>query len=270
MPTFYDLVLDPISLATFGIYAALMLWEALAPARALPRVKGWRLLGLSSFAVYFLLSSYVPYVWAEHFARWQFFDLSALGTLGGALAGFMVYQILAYAWHRSMHRSTLLWRGFHQMHHSAERLDTFSAFWFSPADMIGWTMVTSIALTLVVGLTPEATTVVMLAQTLFAIFQHSNVRTPQWLGYIVQRPENHARHHERGIHHGNFADFSLIDMLFGTFHNPVGFPSATGFYDGASVRVPQMLACRDISSSVPTRAAQVDESLNRTPTDSAR
>lgn len=255
MPTLYDLVLDPISLATFGIYAALMLWEAWAPARVLPRVKGWRTLGLSSFAVYFLLSSYLPYVWAEHFARWQLFDLSALGTLGGALAGFLIYQILAYAWHRSMHRSTLLWRSFHQMHHSAERLDTFSAFWFSPADMVGWTMLTSIALTLVVGLAPEATTAVMLAQTLFAIFQHTNVRTPQWLGYVVQRPENHARHHARGIHHGNFADLSLIDMVFGTFHNPAGFPPATGFHDGASLQVRQMLLGRDIAASLTTSSA---------------
>lgn len=247
MPTLYDLVLDPVSLATFGIYAALMLWERLAPARALPRVRWWRTRGLAAFVGYFLLSSYLPYVWAEHFVRWQRFDLTALGTLGGVLAGFLVYQVIAYVWHRSMHRSTVLWRFFHQMHHSAERLDTYSAFWFSPADMIGWTTVTSIALTLVVGLSPEATTVILLTQTLFAIFQHSNVRTPQWLGYIVQRPENHARHHARGIHHGNFADLSLLDMLFGTFHNPADFPRATGFYDGASDRVLAMIACRDVS-----------------------
>lgn len=247
MPSLYDLVLDPISLATFGIYAGLVLWERLAPARALPRLRGWRMRGLAAFAVYFLLSSYLPYVWAEHFARWQLFDLTVLGTLGGALAGFLVYQVIAYAWHRGMHRSTVLWRVFHQMHHSAERLDTYSAFWFSPADMIGWTAVTSIALTLVVGLTPEATTAVLLAQTLFAIFQHSNLRTPRWLGYIIQRPENHARHHARGIHHGNFADLPLLDMLFGTFHNPADFPAATGFYDGASERVLAMVGCRDVS-----------------------
>ena len=96
MRALYDLLLDPISLTTFGIYAALMLWEALAPARALPRVPGWRARGLTAFVAYFLLSSYLPYVWAEHFARWQLLDLTALGTLSGALAGFLVYQLLAY------------------------------------------------------------------------------------------------------------------------------------------------------------------------------
>ena len=43
------------------------------------------------------------------------------------------------------------------MHHSAERLDTWGAFWFSPLDMVGWTAVFSLSLTLV-GLTPEAVT----------------------------------------------------------------------------------------------------------------
>jgi sterol desaturase/sphingolipid hydroxylase (fatty acid hydroxylase superfamily) len=35
-------------------------------------------------------------------------------------------------------KSNILWRIFHQMHHSAERLDTYGAFYFSPYDMIGF------------------------------------------------------------------------------------------------------------------------------------
>jgi len=247
VPSLLDLILDPVSLATFAIYAALIVWEAVAPARVLPRIRWWRTRGLAAFGVYFLLSSYLPFLWADRFARWQLFDLTSLGTWGGALAGFLVYQVMAYAWHRGMHGANVLWRMFHQMHHSAERLDTYSAYWFSPADMIGWTAVTSAALTLVVGITPEAVMVVMLVQTLCGIFAHSNVRTPQWLGYVIQRPENHARHHARGIHYGNFADLSLVDMLFGTFRNPKDFPAATGFYDGASARVLEMMAGRDVS-----------------------
>jgi len=37
-----------------------------------------------------------------------------------------------------------LWRGFHQMHHSAERVDAFGAFYFSPLDIIGFTMLSSL------------------------------------------------------------------------------------------------------------------------------
>ena len=80
--------------------------------------------------------------------------LSHLGVATGALAGVLVYEGLGYFYHRSMHASDLLWRGLHQMHHSAERIDTWSAFWFHPFDMIGWTAMSSLALTLIVGLSP--------------------------------------------------------------------------------------------------------------------
>lgn len=247
MPSPFDLLLHPVSLAVFALYAALIAWEALAPARPLPRVQGWRMRGLAAFAGYFFLSSYLPLLWTEHLARLQLFDLTSLGTWGGAIIGLLVYEGGVYAWHRGMHSSNLLWRVFHQMHHSAERLDTYGAFWFSPADMVGWTVLSSLCLTLLVGLTPEASTVVLLATTLLAIFQHSNIRTPRWLGYIVQRPESHSRHHARGVHTGNFSDLPIFDLLFGTFHNPREFVAEAGFYHGASRRVAEMLCFRDVS-----------------------
>ena len=53
-----------------------------------------------------------------------------------------------------------------------------------------------------------------------AAFQHANLRTPRWLGYLIQRPESHSVHHARGVHAFNYCDFPLIDMLFGTLRNP--------------------------------------------------
>ena len=247
MPTPVELLLDPISLAMLSIYGALILWEALFPARKLPAVGFWRTRCLMAFAAYFLLSSYLPLLWGDYLAQYQVFDLTSLGTWKGALMGILVLEAGVYAWHRAMHGSDVLWRTFHQMHHSAERLDTYGAFWFSPADMIGWTALTSLCLTLVVGLTPQATTAVLLAVTALNIFGHANVRTPRWLGYLVQRPESHSRHHERGVHAGNYADLPLFDMLFGTFVNPPRFAKAAGFYHGASARITDRLRFRDIS-----------------------
>lgn len=260
MPNPIDLILDPVSLAIFALYGALMLWEALAPARPLPRVPGWRLRGLAAFAAYFLAASYLPLLWTEAFARHQLLDLSGLGLWGGLAAGLLVYEAGVYAWHRTMHGSNLLWRGFHQMHHSAERLDTYGAFWFGPLDIAGFTLLGSLCLTLVVGLAPAAATATLLVTTFCGIFQHANVRTPRWLGYVVQRPESHSWHHARGLHAGNYADLPLLDMLFGTFRNPADFAPATGFYDGASARVLDMLRFRDVSTppaagDVPTSAA---------------
>lgn len=255
MPTPLDILLDPISLAVIAIFAAFALWEAIAPGRPLPQVRGWRLRGIAAFLIYVMLSTYLPLLWTEHLAAWQPVDLSALGTVGGAVAGLLVYEAVAYAWHRAMHGADWLWRSVHQMHHSSERLDAFSAFWFSPLDMVGWTAVSSLALTLLVGITAEATTVVLLTVTLLAIFQHANVRTPRWLGYFVQRPESHSYHHGRGRHTGNFADLPVFDIAFGTFFNPPAFAPATGFYDGASARLGDMLLWRDVSAPHADEAA---------------
>jgi len=247
MPTPLELLLDPISLTVLAIYATLIAWEAFAPARKLPPVKLWRARGLLAFAVYFLLSSYLPLLWTEHLARYQLFGLTALSTWTGVLVGLLVYEAGVYVWHRTMHSSNVLWRLFHQMHHSAERVDTFGAFWFSPLDMVGWTALSSLVLTVVVGITPEASTLVLYATSFLGVFQHTNIRTPQWLGYLVQRPESHSRHHARGLHAGNYSDLPLFDLLFGTFHNPREFVAEQGFYEGASGRVPEMLAFRDVS-----------------------
>ena len=248
-PTPLELLIDPISLGVFALYGALIAAEALEPARPLPVVKGWRVRGLVAFALYFLLSSYLPLLWSDQLARFQLFDLTGLGTWLGAAVGLAVYELGVYVWHRAMHASDRLWRGFHQMHHSAERLDTFGAFWFSPLDMIGWTVLFSVCLTLIVGLAPEATTLVLLATTFLSVFQHSNLRTPRWLGYVIQRPESHSRHHERGVHAGNYADLPLFDLLFGTFHNPRDFAPQAGFADGASRRVIDLLLARDVSGA---------------------
>ncbi|MCW5897930.1 MAG: sterol desaturase family protein [Flavobacteriales bacterium] len=256
MPTLIELLTDPVSLTVFGIYAALMLWEALFPARPLPPVKGWKWKGLLSFAVYFLLTSYLPFLWTEHLARFQLFDVTGLGVAAGFAIGLLVLELGIYVWHRAVHRYDLLWRTVHQMHHSAERLDTFSAFWLGPVDSVGIAAVGSICLTLIVGIDPQAAVHVIYVTTFFAVFAHTNVRTPRWLGYIIQRPESHSRHHERGVHHGNYADLPVLDMLFGTFHNPNDFAKETGFKDGDSSRVLEMLAFKDISSNEPATHEQ--------------
>lgn len=255
MPHPIDLLLDPISLGVIGLYAALLLWEALAPARKLSHIKGWRVRGLIAFAAFFYLSSYLPLLWGEHLARYQLFDLSGLGTLGGAAVGVLLYELGVYVWHRAMHRFEGLWRTFHQLHHSAERLDTFGAFYFSPLDMLGWTFLSSFCLTVIVGISAQATIVFLFATTFFSIFQHANIRTPRWLGYFVQRPESHSLHHAKGVHAYNYSDLPVFDMLFGTFRNPAMFVGEIGFYEGASRRVIDMLLFRDVSRA-PSMAAR--------------
>jgi len=261
MPTPIEILLDPVSLGVLGLYAALILWEVLMPARTLPPVKGWLLRTSGSFVVYFYLSSYLPLIWDEFLARYQLIDLSHLGALPGSAVGLFVYEGLVYFWHRAMHESNGLFRVFHQMHHSAERLDSFGAFYFSPMDMVGFTLLGSLSLSLIIGLSPQAVTLFLFATMFLGIFQHCNVKTPRWLGYLIQRPESHTIHHGRGLHYYNFSDLPVFDLLFGTFRNPRGYEMETGYYQGASARIPEMLACRDVSRPDRTAVAGAADPL---------
>jgi len=255
MPTPLDILLDPVSLTLLALYAALIGLEALFPARQLPHVPGWRARGLLAFATFFFLSTYLPLLWTEALARYQLVDLTSTNPLLAAGIAVLVYELLVYGWHRAMHGSGLLWRGFHQMHHSAERVDSYGAFYFSPLDMVGWTVVASLTLTLGVGLSAQAATWFLYATTFLAVFQHTNVRTPTWLGYLVQRPESHSVHHQRGLHRWNYSDLPLWDLVFGTFRNPRDFAAEAGFYDGASARIGPMLAFRDVATPAGETAA---------------
>jgi len=258
MPTPLELILDPVSLAFLAIYGGLMLWEVLAPGRELPPTPGWRLRSVAVFAAYFFLSSYLPLLWDRHLAEHQLLDLTGLGTPGGTVVGLLALELGIYVWHRALHGSDVLWRSFHQMHHSAERLDTLGAFYFSPLDILGWSVLGSLCLTLGIGVTPQAATAILLISSFLGIFQHANIRTPRWLGYLVQRPESHTIHHARGVHRDNYSDLPLFDLLFGTFRNPAGYEMETGFYPGASARIGDMLLCRDVS-----QPPQADDSPER-------
>ena len=88
----------------------------------------------------------------------------------------------------------------------------------------------------------------LLVTTFLSIFQHANIKTPQWLGYFIQRPESHTVHHAKGIHKYNYSDLPIFDIVFGTFDNPQEYVHETGFYNGASNRIGAMLMFKDVSS----------------------
>jgi sterol desaturase/sphingolipid hydroxylase (fatty acid hydroxylase superfamily) len=249
MPTPLDLLLDPVMLTVMGMYLLLMIWEALFPARKLPHIRFWKLKGIAAFILYVLLSTYVPYGYASLLPKAQLFDLSQQPVYLSATAAVLLFELGVYVWHRTMHHSNLLWRVMHQMHHSAERLDTYGAFFFSPMDTIGFTLLGTLCFSVILGLQPQAVTIMLLVTNFLAIFQHANIKTPVWLGYIIQRPESHSVHHSRGVHAYNYSDLPLYDLLFGSFRNPKDFEAEAGFYHGASERITDMLMFRDLNAT---------------------
>ncbi|MBS9462163.1 sterol desaturase family protein [Flagellimonas sp. 389] len=248
LPTPWEILLDPISLIVYAIFGGLFIWETLFPARKLPKIRFWKLKGLLFFLAYMLLTTYIPLLWDSFLASYQLIDLSTMSIPIQVLIGVVLFELVQYGWHISMHKSDFLFRVSHQMHHSAERLDVPSAFMFSINDMIGLSLVGSVSFTLIMGLAPQAITVIILALTFLGVFQHANIKTPRWLGYIVQRPESHSLHHAKGVHGYNYTDLPVIDMIFGTFKNPRYFEKETGFYSGASNRILEMLRFKDITS----------------------
>ena len=240
--------MDPISLFVYAIFGGLFLWETLFPARELPKVKFWKVRGLLFFMAYMLLTTYIPILWDDFLAPYQLIDLSTLSITLQVLLGVFLFELVQYGWHISMHKSDFLFRVSHQLHHSSERLDVPSAFVFSINDMIGLSLVGSVSFTLIMGLDPQAITIVILALTFLGVFQHANINTPRWIGYVIQRPESHTIHHAKGIHKFNYTDLPIIDILFGTFKNPKSYKYETGYYLGASNRILEMLRFKDVTT----------------------
>jgi sterol desaturase/sphingolipid hydroxylase (fatty acid hydroxylase superfamily) len=248
---------DLVMLAVLVSYVAFIVLDFVRPARTFTKVRFWRLKGLAFFVISMGLGMVLPFLWAGFVERNALLNLSGLGTLGGAAIGFVVMQLFAYWWHRLMHNVGPLWRWFHQTHHSAERLDVFGASYFHPLDILGFAFLQSAVPYLVFGVRGEAAMLAGVVGTFYAFFQHTNVRTPRWLGYLIQRPESHSVHHARGVHRFNYADLPLWDLMFGTFRNPPAFEAEAGFWDGASRRLGALLIGRDV--------AQARDRLDREP-----
>jgi sterol desaturase/sphingolipid hydroxylase (fatty acid hydroxylase superfamily) len=209
----------------------------------------WRLRALLVSAGIFFFTTGVAGVWGSLLQGLSLFDLSGLGALGGAAVGILVYEFFHYWYHRKAHEWNWLWRAGHQMHHSAESLDAFGAYYLHPFDAFMFTTWGSLVFFPLLGVTTEAGILGALFLTFNAMFQHANIRTPHWLGFIIQRPESHAIHHGRNIHRFNYADLPLWDMVFGTFRNPRSVEGLeVGFYNGASGRIPEMLIGREVAT----------------------
>jgi sterol desaturase/sphingolipid hydroxylase (fatty acid hydroxylase superfamily) len=245
-------------LATPGLLAVFVIVERVLRARPLPKVALWKTKGLVSFALMSLTGMFAPLLWLEFVSAHRLMNLEGLGVVGGTVVAFLGIQLVSYAWHRLMHNVPILWRWFHQLHHSAERLDIYGGVFFHPLDNLGFTFIQTVVPFFVLGVRAEAAIVAGLVGLFYSLFQHVNVRTPRWLGYVIQRPESHSVHHGRGIHAFNYGDFPLWDLLFGTFRNPEHFEVEAGFYDGASSRLVEMLVGRDVATPVSSPAPRAE------------
>jgi len=242
-------MIDVLTKLTIGLVPGLIVFDWAVRGRRHASTRWWRLRATLVTIGIFYLAGYVAVFWSTLLGDFHLFDLSGLGTWAGAAVGILVYEFGHYWYHRAAHEFDWLWRAGHQMHHSAESLDAFGAYYLHPLDAANFTTLASLVFFPLLGLSVEAGVVGGLFLTFNAMFQHLSMRTPRWLGYLIQRPESHSVHHGRGIHRYNYSDLPLWDIVFGTFRNPAAFQKEHGFYDGASARIPEMLVFRDVSSN---------------------
>lgn len=238
----------------FGVFACCFLLERLVPGWKLPDVPTWTIRVLAINFVQLIIVVVAGFTWEKWLAAYSVFHLSdALGNVPGvgtSVAGGVIAYVIAtfvfYWWHRWRHTVDFLWTHFHQIHHSPQRLEIITSFYKHPLEMTVNSIIGSLLVYTLLGLSAEAGAIYTLCTALGEFFYHTNVKTPQWIGYIFQRPEMHRIHHEYEKHTSNYGDIVWWDMLFGTYQNPKEFTSTCGFDQEKELRLRDMLRFRDV------------------------
>lgn len=161
---------------------------------------------------------------------------------------FLLTSFIFYWWHRATHQYDWLWRMFHQLHHSAKRVEALTAFYAHPMDSAAAVIISCFSSYVVFGASPVAAAIAIAMTGAFDVFLHSDIRTPRWLGYFVQRPEMHTVHHEIDHHAQNYG-LPIWDLLFGTWVNPKERSTDLGFDEARPRRIADMLMFRDVHKS---------------------
>jgi sterol desaturase/sphingolipid hydroxylase (fatty acid hydroxylase superfamily) len=230
-----------------GIAGLMMGIERLWPGQDLPDVRLWwlriALVNLAQLGIVILAGL----TWDRWLASGSLFDLtSALGLWGSAAVAYFVSTFVYYFWHRLRHESDFFWRLCHQLHHSPRRIEVLASFYKHPVEIFINSVLSALIVFTLLGLSVEAASLYTAMTAVAEYFYHWNIRTPRWLGWLIQRPESHRVHHRYQHHSQNYADLPLWDWLFGTLNNPAASPSRCGFTPKREQRVVEMLAFRDV------------------------
>jgi sterol desaturase/sphingolipid hydroxylase (fatty acid hydroxylase superfamily) len=248
---------DLVALLILGTFLLFLISEKFIQARTFPEVRGWNLLGLGFFIVIMGVGAVFPLLLPmDWIAKHSLLPGQRLGVLGGVLVGYPAVSLATALVHRAMHRSNVLWRWIHQMHHAPNRVDIPGAVLFHPFDMLQNNAVSVLVTVLVLGLHPEAAAWTGFVAIFYGLFQHWNVKTPAFLGYLIQRPESHCIHHQKDLHAYNYSDFPLWDILMGTFRNPKEWQGEAGFDEAVSRKYGAMLIGRDVNPQMTNGGAK--------------
>lgn len=232
------------------VFAGCFVLERVLPGWPLPQVRTWPVRVLLINAAQLAVVLLAGWSWERWLSSWSLLRLSdSMSPEAGGLLAYFIATFVFYWWHRWRHESDLLWRFFHQIHHSPQRLEVITSFYKHPAEMVVNSLLGSLLVYTLLGLSLEAGAVYTLCTALGEFFYHTNVRTPRWIGLVFQRPEMHRIHHRHGRHKNNYGDITWWDMLFGTYENPAEWRHHCGFDDAKEQRLADMLLWRDVHAA---------------------
>lgn len=219
-----------IRLAVFlGVFAAVALWEALAPrrARAFPRRVRWP----NNIGLVFLDTALVRVVapgaaiavaLAAEAHGFGLLNASALpGWISIPLA-VVALDLAIYFQHVTFHAVPALWR-LHRVHHTDLDFDVTTGARFHPIEIL-ISVVIKMAAVAAIGAPAVAVLIFEVLLNATAMFNHANGRLSpaldRWLRLIVVTPDMHRVHHSIVYNetNSNFG-FNLPwwDRLFGTY-----------------------------------------------------
>lgn len=221
----------PTALLTFllntGFALSLMILERAAPNYPYPRDWSWlfRALFLASIGVSItlVLGTVIEEnlgflkIHFDFLYRTNFLTVN-LNNCEQGLIGYYFVTFFVYWWHRLRHYSNSYWRIFHQIHHSTYRLETLTAFYAHPTDFLANAFIVNLVAYVLLGYNLDAALWTSFWVGVFELWEHTNIKTPRWLGYLIVRPEMHRVHHERDRHTNNYG-IPIWDILFGTYEN---------------------------------------------------
>lgn len=221
----------------FLLLPALMLAERFVPRRpSVPRGRRWRTnFGLTVINVVVLGMQPLSLIGAARWAELHGWGLLNQVALPAALllpTVLLARGFISFATHWLMHRVPPLWR-LHRVHHLDTELDVSSTVRFHPLEFLA-TLPPSVALVVLLGLTPWILALYELLDVGVTLFTHANLRLPARLDaalrWLIVTPDLHRVHHsiEQPETDSNFgAVFPHWDYLFGTYRAAPRAPHET-------------------------------------------
>jgi len=221
--------------------------ERVLPGRSLPNSPEWYYRAIFLNLCQLVIVVVAGFTWEVWLRGVSIFHISqTLPTISQGLIAWFIGTFVFYWWHRARHQSNFLWRCLHQIHHSASRIEILTSFYKHPVEIAANSIIITVVLFPVLGASPEAAAWFNLFAATGEFFYHTNLKTPHWLGYVMQRPEHHSIHHQFDIHDYNFGDITWWDRLFGTFMDTDVFAERCGFKEGREQKLGEMLLFRDV------------------------